>query len=126
MRDKLIDIILTAQGYLQLEEAVVSSGHWSISILVELEHMRNNAEKIADALLAAGVVQQWVSAEDALPEEGKMCCVVTEQGVKYAAYYGEYGWEASERGYSFHLSDVEWWCEFPAPPMGNNLCAIKS
>lgn len=71
MRDKLIAIILEAQGfrpYYCIRENIDRIFEWDI-----LEHsgrMYEQAKMIADALIAAGVtVQEWVSVEDALPEK---------------------------------------------------------
>jgi len=66
MLDKLIDIILTAQGF--KEVSTVAEGYEAM-YAAEIAARKAQAGKIADALLAAGVVQEWVSVEDALPGE---------------------------------------------------------
>ena len=76
MREKLIDIILAAQGYDKIKETAAKQGYWTIMLLEEMSNMRWNAGKIADALLAAGVVQEWVSVEDALLTEANTGCLV--------------------------------------------------
>lgn len=109
MRNKLIGLIYNATLDCRLKDGEKKP--------VRIVDSGAGTAYLADCLLAHGVtMQEWVSVEERLPQEGEMCCVVTEQGVKYAAYHGEYGWEASERGYSFHVDDVKWWCEFPALP----------
>ena len=55
MRDKLIDIILTAQGYKESGEV---SEYWQAVYQAEMESRRKAAGKIADALLAAGVIKE--------------------------------------------------------------------
>ena len=67
MRDKLIDIILAAQGF--KEVGAVAEGYEAV-YAAEVAARKAQAGKIADALIAAGVVQEWVSVEDAPPEEG--------------------------------------------------------
>ena len=73
MRDKLIDIILAAQGY---KDGGDVPEYWQAVYQAEMESRRKQAGKIADALLAAGVVAtdnndgcKWVSVLERLPTE---------------------------------------------------------
>ena len=58
MRDKLIDIILAAQGF--KEVGTVAEGYEAV-YAAEVAARKAQAGKIADALIAAGVVQECVA-----------------------------------------------------------------
>ena len=55
MRDKLISLILEAQGLKGIENL---GGYWGDIIRKELEDLYDEAGKIADALLASGLLKE--------------------------------------------------------------------
>lgn len=115
MRDKLIDIILTAQGF--KEVGTVAEGYEAV-YAAEVAARKAQAGKIADALLAAGVVQEWVSVKDALPERGER--VLTTDG----AFVGEMYINARGQWQRYNVNhhallmalDILYWMPLPAPP----------
>ena len=55
MREKLIDIILKAQGY---KEVGTVAEYYKGVLQAELKARQVQAERVADALLAAGVIKE--------------------------------------------------------------------
>ena len=116
MRDKLIDIILAAQGF--KEVGTVAEGYEAV-YAAEIAARKAQAGKIADALLAAGVVQEWVSVKDALPRLGEGVLVIYQPSVwdnevmldvdRLEEYIGGKYWRR-------HDYDVTHWMPLPAPP----------
>ena len=80
-------------------------------------------EYLADYLISSGVtVQEWVSAEDRLPENiANRVLVVCERsnGVFYAHYEKPF-WINLETDKPF-ISTVTHWMPLPQPPKGDNM-----
>lgn len=130
MRDKIIRIILIAQGYgYHIERSKELRGdksYYAKSLRSELRLRRKTAGKIADALLAAGVIAtdnkdgcKWVSVKDALPRLGEGVLVIYQHSVwnnfvmldvdRLDEFNGDKYWMR-------HEHDVTHWMPLPAPP----------
>lgn len=137
MRDKLIALILEAQG-VRLYYCIVGE----VDRIFEMEYRDSftrrciRAELIADALIAAGVVPEWVSVEDGLPDDGEYLVRVKFGGRSFTSIASfahssqtlsemeRYGigdkqdfWYADDCEYGVgEQLGVTHWCKFPAPP----------
>lgn len=121
MRDKLIDIILTAQGF--KETGTIAEGYEAV-FAAEVAARKAAAGKIADALLAAGVVAtdnndgcKWVSVEERLPKRDEyVWCYSNKNGGHF--FMGYRGWYSGEwmEGGSCHIGEVTHWMPLLAPP----------
>ena len=71
-------------------------------------------EKIADYLIKNNVtVQEWVSANDRLPNEPMRCLVYTKRG-KYWGYEITY----YNQGFYTQYAEAIYWMPLPQPPKG--------
>ena len=88
-----------------------------------LPNFRNNmaywGEKpiyeFADCLLANGVtVQEWISVEDRLPEQGEKAICIDADGDMMIGKYTEWGWM-----FPCYFEDLTHWMPIPHPPEGD-------
>lgn len=87
-----------------------------------LPNFRNNmaywGEKpiyeFADCLLANGVtVQEWISVEDRLPEQGEKAICIDADGDMMIGKYTEWGWM-----FPCYFEELTHWMPVPEPPKG--------
>ena len=87
-----------------------------------LPNFRNNmaywGEKpiyeFADCLLANGVtVQEWISVEDRLPEQGEEAICIAADGDMMIGKYTEWGWM-----FPCYFEEITHWMPIPEPPKG--------
>ena len=69
---------------------------------------------IADYLIANGVtVQEWVSVDDRLPEQGEEAICIDADGDMMIGKYTELGWI-----FPCYFEDLTHWMPIPNPPKG--------
>ena len=87
-----------------------------------LPNFRNNmaywGEKpiyeFADCLLANGVtVQEWISVNDRLPEQGEEAICIAADGDMMIGKYTEWGWM-----FPCYFEELTHWMPVPEPPKG--------
>ena len=87
-----------------------------------LPNFRNNmaywGEKpiyeFADCLLANGVtVQEWISVDDRLPEQGEKAICIDADGDMMIGKYTEWGWM-----FPCYFEELTHWMPIPEPPKG--------
>ena len=85
-----------------------------------LPNFRNNmaywGEKpiyeFADCLLANGItVQEWISVDDRLPEEGEKAICIDADGDMMIGKYTEWGWM-----FPCYFEELTHWMPIPEPP----------
>ena len=98
-REKLVEILKQAP----FEGKVLDEWWWEEKI-----------KRIADHLISNGVtVQEWVSANDRLPNEPMRCLVYTKRG-KYWGYEITY----YNQGFYTQYAEAIYWMPLPHPPKG--------
>ena len=71
-------------------------------------------EAVADYLLDNGVtVQEWISVEDRLPEQGEEAICIAADGDMMIGKYTEWGWM-----FPCYFEDLTHWMPIPLPPKG--------
>ena len=99
VREKLVEILKQAP----FEGKVLDEWWWEEKI-----------KRIADHLISNGVtVQEWVSANDRLPNEPMRCLVYTKRG-KYWGYEITY----YNQGFYTQYAEAIYWIPLPQPPKG--------
>ena len=99
VREKLVEILKQAP----FEGKVLDEWWWEEKI-----------NRIADHLIRNGVtVQEWVSANDRLPNEPMRCLVYTKRG-KYWGYEITY----YNQGFYTQYAEAIYWMPLPQPPKG--------
>ena len=69
---------------------------------------------IADHLIAHGVtVQEWISVNDRLPEQGEEAICIAADGDMMIGKYTEWGWM-----FPCYFEDLTHWMPLPQPPKG--------
>ena len=92
VREKLVEIIQNSVGG--------CARHW--------------AEVIADGLIANGVtVQEWISVDDRLPEQGEEAICIAADGDMMIGKYTEWGWM-----FPCYFEDLTHWMPLPELPKG--------
>ena len=85
-----------------------------VELLRDVQYLGGLEEKIADPLIANGVtVQEWISANDRLPNEPMRCLVYTKRG-KYWGYEITY----YNQGFYTQYAEAIYWMPLPQPPKG--------
>ena len=80
----------------------------------DLYDMREVADGIADFLIAHGVtVQEWISVEDRLTEQGEEAICIAADGDMMIGKYTEWGWM-----FPCYFEDPTRWMPLPLPPKG--------
>ena len=99
VREKIVEILKQAP----FEGKVLDEWWWEEKI-----------KRIADHLISNGVtVQEWVSANDRLPNEPMRCLVYTKRG-KYWGYEITY----YNQGFYTQYAEAIYWMPLPQPPKG--------
>ena len=99
VREKIVEILKQAP----FEGKVLDDWWWEEKI-----------KRIADHLISNGVtVQEWVSANDRLPNEPMRCLVYTKRG-KYWGYEITY----YNQGFYTQYAEAIYWMPLPQPPKG--------
>ena len=71
-------------------------------------------ERFADYLIANGVtVQEWISVNDRLPEQGEEAICIAADGDMMIGKYTEWGWM-----FPCYFEDLTHWMPIPDPPKG--------
>ena len=71
-------------------------------------------EKLADHLIANGVtVQEWISVDDRLPEQGEKAICIDADGDMMIGKYTEWGWM-----FPCYFEELTHWMPIPQPPKG--------
>ena len=71
-------------------------------------------ERFADYLIANGVtVQEWISVNDRLPEQGEEAICIAADGDMMIGKYTEWGWM-----FPCYFEDLTHWMPLPEPPKG--------
>ena len=71
-------------------------------------------EAVADYLLDSGVtVQEWISVEDRLPEQGEKAICIDADGDMMIGKYTEWGWM-----FPCYFEELTHWMPIPEPPKG--------
>ena len=69
---------------------------------------------IADYLISHGVtVQEWISVDDRLPEQGEEAICIAADGDMMIGKYTEWGWM-----FPCYFEDLTHWMPLPEPPKG--------
>ena len=69
---------------------------------------------IADHLIAHGVtVQEWISVNDRLPEQGEEAICIAADGDMMIGKYTKWGWM-----FPCYFEDLTHWMPLPQPPKG--------
>ena len=69
---------------------------------------------IADHLIARGItVQEWISVDDRLPEQGEEAICIAADGDMMIGKYTEWGWM-----FPCYFEDLTHWMPIPEPPKG--------
>ena len=72
------------------------------------------ARSTADLLIANGVtVQEWISVNDRLPEQGEEAICIAADGDMMIGKYTEWGWM-----FPCYFEDLTHWMPIPQPPKG--------
>ena len=88
----------------KLVELIESARYWG----------SNTSEEIAQNLIANGVtVQEWISADDRLPDKPMKCLVYTKRGE-----CGGYEITYYNQGFHLQYSNVTHWMPLPTAPKG--------
>ena len=88
----------------KLVELIESARYWG----------SNTSEEIAENLIGHGVtVQEWISANDRLPNEPMRCLVYTKRG-EYWGYEITY----YNQGFYTQYAEAIYWMPLPQPPKG--------
>ena len=99
VKEKIVEILKQAP----FEGKVLDEWWWEEKI-----------KRIADHLISNGVtVQEWVSANDRLPNEPMRCLVYTKRG-KYWGYEITY----YNQGFYTQYAEAIYWMPLPQPPKG--------
>ena len=70
------------------------------------------AENIADDLISHGVtVQEWISVNDRLPEQGEEAICIAADGDMMIGKYTEWGWM-----FPCYFEELTHWMPIPQPP----------
>ena len=71
-------------------------------------------EQGADWLITRGVtVQEWISVEDRLPEQGEEAICIAADGDMMIGKYTEWGWM-----FPCYFEELTHWMPLPEPPRG--------
>ena len=71
-------------------------------------------EQGADWLITRGVtVQEWISVEDRLPEQGEEAICIAADGDMMIGKYTEWGWM-----FPCYFEEITHWMPIPEPPKG--------
>ena len=71
-------------------------------------------KKIADYLITHGVtVQEWISVDDRLPEQGEKAICIDADGDMMIGKYTEWGWM-----FPCYFEELTHWMPVPEPPKG--------
>lgn len=71
-------------------------------------------ERFADYLIAHGVtVQEWISVDDRLPEQGEKAICIDADGDMMIGKYTEWGWM-----FPCYFEELTHWMPVPEPPKG--------
>ena len=94
----------------KLVELIESARYWG----------NNTSEEIADCLITSNVtVQEWISADDRLPEEECRCLVIDEAGdIEMDFYNGKGRFVLDHSGAVQHPSHWMQLPKMPHPPKG--------
>ena len=73
-----------------------------------------NTNQVADRLIANGVtVQEWISVDDRLPEQGEEAICIAADGDMMIGKYTEWGWM-----FPCYFEELTHWMPLPEPPKG--------
>ena len=106
-KEKLISLLILADPNPYTCES--ESGSCELTTCTECR-----ARSTADHLIANGVtVQEWISVNDRLPEQGEEAICIAADGDMMIGKYTEWGWM-----FPCYFEDLTHWMPIPEPPKG--------
>ena len=98
----------------KLVEQAISHFEYGVSHDIFSEPVTTYAKLAIEALKKEnGVMQEWISVDDRLPEQGEEAICIAADGDMMIGKYTEWGWL-----FPCYFEDLTHWMPIPQPPKG--------